>query len=48
MYVGHQTILKAYFKGKMEIGEGSWIGQTMFFHSAGDIVIGKAVELVLG
>ena len=45
VYVGHQTILKAYFKGKMEIGEGSWIGQQCFFHSAGDIVIGKAVGI---
>lgn len=45
VYVGHQTILKAYYKGKMEIGEGSWIGQQCFFHSAGDIVIGKAVGI---
>ena len=28
----------------MEIGEGSWIGQQIF-HSAGDIVIGKAVGI---
>ncbi len=45
VYVGHQTILKAYYQGTMIIGEGSWIGQQCFFHSAGGIIIGKAVGI---
>lgn len=45
VYIGHQTILKGYFKGLMDIGEGSWIGQQCFLHSAGNIIIGKAVGI---
>lgn len=45
VYIGHQTILKGYYKGWMEIGEGSWIGQQCFFHSAGNITIGRAVGI---
>jgi acetyltransferase-like isoleucine patch superfamily enzyme len=29
----------------MVIGEGTWIGQQCFFHSAGDIIIGKNVGI---
>lgn len=43
VYVGHNTILKAYHKNKMIIGKGTWIGQQCFFHSAGGINIGKNV-----
>jgi acetyltransferase-like isoleucine patch superfamily enzyme len=43
VYVGHQTILKGYFRGRMVIGEGTWIGQQCFFHSAGDLAIGRNV-----
>lgn len=43
VYVGHQTILKGYYKGTMQIGQGSWIGQQCFFHSAGNIEIGQNV-----
>ncbi len=43
VYVGHDTILKGYYKGKMVIGDGTWIGQQCFFHSAGGITIGKNV-----
>lgn len=45
VYIGHQTILKGYFKGKLQIGEGSWIGQQCFIHAAGDISIGRAVGI---
>jgi len=45
VYIGHQTILKGYYQGEMIIGEGSWIGQQCFFHSAGGITIGKAVGI---
>lgn len=45
VYVGHQAILKGYYRGSMIIGEGTWIGQQCFFHSAGDIVIGKNVGI---
>jgi acetyltransferase-like isoleucine patch superfamily enzyme len=45
IYVGHQTILKGYFKNKMLIGSGSWIGQQCFFHAAGGIIIGENVGI---
>ena len=45
VYIGHQTILKAYYKNQFEIGDHSWIGQQCFFHSAGGIKIGKAVGI---
>jgi len=43
IYIGHQTILKGYYKGELCIGDGTWIGQQCFFHSAGGIDIGKNV-----
>jgi acetyltransferase-like isoleucine patch superfamily enzyme len=45
VYVGHNTILKGYYKGEMNIGEGTWIGQNCFLHSAGGIYIGKVVGI---
>ena len=45
VYVGHNTMLKAYFKNKMIIGDGSWIGQQCFFHSAGGLTIGRNVGI---
>jgi len=45
VYVGHQTILKGYYRNKMIIGPGTWIGQQCFFHSAGGITIGKHVGI---
>jgi acetyltransferase-like isoleucine patch superfamily enzyme len=45
VYVGHQTILKGYYKNQMQIGSGTWIGQQCFFHSAGGIFIGKNVGI---
>lgn len=43
VYVGHQTILKAYHVNLMSIGAGTWIGQQCFLHSAGGIVVGDNV-----
>ncbi len=45
IYIGHNTILKAYYKNQMQIGDNTWIGQNCFFHSAGNISIGKAVGI---
>ena len=45
IYVGHNTILKGYYKGSLSIGENSWIGQNCFFHSAGEIGIGRNVGI---
>jgi acetyltransferase-like isoleucine patch superfamily enzyme len=45
VYVGHQTILKGYFKGEMEIGDDTWIGQQCFFHSAAGLTIGRGVGI---
>jgi acetyltransferase-like isoleucine patch superfamily enzyme len=41
VYVGHNTILKGYYNEAMVIGDGSWIGQQCFFHSAGGLTIGR-------
>lgn len=45
VYVGHRAILKGYHDGTMRIGDGTWIGQTCFFHSAGGITIGTNVGI---
>lgn len=45
VYVGHSSILKGYYRNKMEIGSGTWIGQQCFFHSAGGIRIGRNVGI---
>jgi acetyltransferase-like isoleucine patch superfamily enzyme len=45
VYVGHQTILKAYHKNHLIIGENSWIVQQYFIHSAGGVSIGRNVGI---
>lgn len=45
VYLGHQTILKGYYKNTMTIGSGTWIGQQCFIHSAGGIEIGEDVGI---
>jgi acetyltransferase-like isoleucine patch superfamily enzyme len=45
VYVGHYTILKAYYKNQLVIGDETWIGQQCFFHAAGGITIGKHVGI---
>lgn len=45
VYVGHQAILKGYYKNSMRIGDETWIGQQCFLHSAGGIEIGARVGI---
>lgn len=45
VYIGHNTILKAYHVNELVIGDGSWIGQQCFLHSGGGITIGKHVGI---
>lgn len=45
IYIGHRAILKGYHKNTMVIGDGTWIGQDCFFHSAGGITIGRTVGI---
>ena len=45
VYIGHNTILKAYHKNLLVIGEHTWIGQNCFFHSGGGIEVGQAVGI---
>lgn len=45
VYVGHQTILKGYYQNEMRIGEGVWVGQQCFLHSAGGIEIAPKVGI---
>lgn len=45
VYVGHYSILKGYYRNKMVIGVGTWIGQQCFFHSAGGLTIGSNVGI---
>jgi carbonic anhydrase/acetyltransferase-like protein (isoleucine patch superfamily) len=43
VYVGHRTMLRGDTRGELVIGDGSWIGQECFMHSAGSIRIGRRV-----
>ncbi len=45
VYVGHQTILKGYYKNLFTIGDRTWIGQQCFLHSAGGLTIGAEVGI---
>lgn len=45
IYIGHNTILKGYYKNSLKIGDNTWIGQNCFFHSAGNIRIGNRVGI---
>lgn len=45
VYIGHYTILKGYHKNKMVIGDGTWVGQMCYFHSAGGLKIGRDVGI---
>lgn len=45
VYVGHQAILKGYYRNQMIIGDHSWIGQQCFLHAAGGLTIGSAVGI---
>jgi acetyltransferase-like isoleucine patch superfamily enzyme len=45
VYVGHNTILKGYYRSRFVIGDHTWIGQGCFLHSAGGLRIGRAVGI---
>jgi acetyltransferase-like isoleucine patch superfamily enzyme len=45
VYVGHYAILKGYYKNRMEVGDGTWIGQGALLHAAGGITIGRTVGI---
>ena len=45
IYIGHNTILKGYYKNTMSIADNAWIGQNCYFHSAGGIEIGANVGI---
>jgi acetyltransferase-like isoleucine patch superfamily enzyme len=45
VYVGHQAILKGYYKNTLQIGDETWIGQQVFVHAAGGLEIGARVGI---
>lgn len=45
IYVGHQTILRGYYRNRLVIGDNTWIGQHCFIHSAGGVTIGRNVGI---
>jgi acetyltransferase-like isoleucine patch superfamily enzyme len=45
VYVGHHAILKGYYRNRMRIGDGTWIGQLAFLHAAGGLTIGARVGI---
>lgn len=45
VYVGHYSILKGYYRNRLEIGDGAWIGQQCFLHAGGGLFIGRNVGI---
>ena len=45
VYVGHRAMLKGDTRNELVVGDGSWIGQDCFLHSAGGISLGRDVGL---
>ena len=45
VYVGHQAILKGYYRSELVIGDRTWVGQQVFIHAAGGIRIGARVGI---
>lgn len=43
VYLGHDAMLKGYYKNHLHIGDDTWVGQGVFLHSAGGITIGARV-----
>lgn len=41
VYIGHDTIVKGYYKHELRIGSHSWIGPSCFLHGAGGLHIGE-------
>ncbi len=48
VYVGHYAILKGYYKNRLVVGRGTWIGQHAFLHAAGGLTIGSRVGIAPG
>jgi acetyltransferase-like isoleucine patch superfamily enzyme len=45
VYVGHDTFIRAYPQGKLQVGDGCWIGPGCFINSFGGVTLGKRVGL---
>jgi acetyltransferase-like isoleucine patch superfamily enzyme len=45
VYVGHNAILKGYYRNELIIGDETWIGQQVFMHAGGGIKIGARVGI---
>ena len=45
VYLGHQAILKGYYRESLHVGDETWIGQQCFFHAAGGLRIGARVGI---
>jgi|TARA_B100001964_G_scaffold30726_1_gene31849 acetyltransferase-like isoleucine patch superfamily enzyme len=45
VYIGHNSIIKGYYKNQLIIGDNTWIGQNCFLHSGGGLIIGKSVGI---
>jgi acetyltransferase-like isoleucine patch superfamily enzyme len=45
VYVGHRAKLRGDTRGELVVGDGTWIGQDVYMHSAGSIRIGREVGL---
>lgn len=45
VYVGHDVFLRAYSQGRLEIGDGCWIGPGCFINSYGGVTLGRRVGL---
>lgn len=41
VYIGHDTIIKGYYKDTLRIASNSWIGQQCFIHGAGGVEINE-------
>lgn len=45
VYLGHDAMLKGYYKNQLVIGDDCWLGQGVFLHAAGGIDIGDGVGI---
>lgn len=45
VYIGHDTILKGYYKDVLTIGSNTWIGQSCLIYGAGGVTIGQMVGI---
>jgi len=48
IYIGHDTYIHAYHKGKIKIFNNVWIGPKCYMHGAGEITIEKNVGIGAG